>query len=73
MDGGLEVARSTALRLFERIWAGAVDRGIGSGRRMRLTSTFIASRVCSTQGAYLRLPNLFPANDVIKRLMEEAR
>ena len=60
MDRGLKVMRRTALRLFERIWAGAVDRGIRLGKKTRLISTFIASPVCSTQGAYPRLPNLFP-------------
>ena len=50
-DRGLKVSGSMALRLFERIWAGAVKGGLRLGKRTRLTSMSIASPVCSIRGA----------------------
>jgi hypothetical protein len=73
MDRGLKVMRRTALRLFERIWAGAVDRGIRLGEEdaADLYVHCLAS-VLHTRGIPTPAESL-PPNDVIKRLMEEAR
>ena len=73
MDRGLKVMRRTALHLFERIWAGAVDRGIRLGEEdaadlyVHCLASILHTRGISTPAESL------PPNDVIKRLMEEAR
>jgi hypothetical protein len=72
-DRGLRSARSMALHLFERTWAGAAKRGqrLGEEDAGDLYVHCLA-KVFHTRG--IAAPAGFlPANDVIKRLMEEAR
>ncbi len=73
MDKGLKAMRRTALHLFERIWAGAVDRGVRLGEEdaadlyVHCLASVLRTRGISTPAESL------PASDVIKGLMEEAR
>ncbi len=73
MDKGLKVMRRTALDLFERIWAGAVDRGVRLGEEdaVHLYVHCLAS-VLHTRGISVPAESL-PGNDTVKKLMAEAR
>ena len=73
MDKGLRSMRNTALHLFERIWAGAADRGVSLGEEdaadlyVHCLASVLRARGISAPAESL------PANDVVKGLMEEAR
>ncbi len=73
MDEGLRSARSTALRLFERIWARAVNQGIRLGEEDAADLyVHCLAKVLHTRGILVPAGSL-PGNDLIKRLIEDTR
>jgi len=72
-DRGLRSARSMALHLFERTWAGAAKCGLRLGEEDAADLyVHCLAKVLHTRGIKAPAASL-PRNDVIKRLMEEAR
>ena len=72
-DRGLRSARRMALHLFERIWAGAVSQGIQLAEEdAALLYVHCLARVLHTRGIVVPAESL-PGNNMVKRLMEEAR
>ena len=71
-DKGLGSARRMALHLFEGLWAGAADKGIRLAEKDAADLyVHCLAKVLGTRG--ISAPGALPANDVIERLMEEAR
>ncbi len=72
-DRGLRSARSMALNLFERTWAGAAKGGLRLGEEDAADLyVHCLAKVLHTRGIVAPAGSL-PANDVVKRLMGEAR
>lgn len=72
MDGGLRTARTMALRLFERTWAGRAKKGVRLGEEeAALLYAHCLVKVLHTRG--ISVPDGFlPGGDAIARLIEEA-
>ena len=73
MDKGLRSMRKSTLYLFERIWAGAADRGVRLGEE-DAADLYIhcLAKVLQTRGITVPAESL-PCNDAVRRVMEEAR
>jgi len=72
-DKGLRTARNMALRLFERIWAGAANQGARLGEEDAAELYVLClAKVLQARGMSMPVGSL-PENDLVKRLVEEAR
>jgi len=73
MDKGLRSARSMALRLFEQIWARAANQGVRLGEEDAADLyVHCLAKVLGTRGIVAPAESL-PGNDVIRRLIGDAR